>query len=147
MPIKKRASAPVIDYSEVDDRPWFEKAKDQPAKARKPLPEPYLIPGVRGIPDTTRHEVMTIGAMFSNDEARKEGHELNVADLLHAVRTPYNDDTQEARYRARIRNRGTAITSFCMDCTGGSRKQVTECSMTDCPLWAFRFGSDPFRGK
>lgn len=72
---------------------------------------------------------------------------LTIHDRISAMRTPYDEkNPQELRYRARVRNRATAITAFCITCIGG-RKSVTECAATTCPLWAFRFGSDPFHGK
>lgn len=33
-----------------------------------------------------------------------------------------------------------AIRQYCIECSGGSMKNVRDCSMADCPLWPFRFG-------
>lgn len=33
-----------------------------------------------------------------------------------------------------------AIHAKCLDCSGGSRKEVHGCKMTDCPLWLYRRG-------
>lgn len=72
---------------------------------------------------------------------------LSVADRFKLLRTPYDTTTAtESRYRNRVRNRQTAITAMCIVCTG-SRKLVTECADLTCPLWAFRFGTNPYRGK
>jgi hypothetical protein len=36
-----------------------------------------------------------------------------------------------------------AIRLKCVDCGGGSAREVTRCSVTDCSLWQFRFGKRP----
>jgi len=33
-----------------------------------------------------------------------------------------------------------AIRKHCIDCSGGSEKEVRECVIPDCPLYPFRFG-------
>lgn len=72
---------------------------------------------------------------------------LNVADLIKFVRTPYEPhNATERRYRNRVRNRNTAIVAKCVDCAG-TRKAVTECMDVVCPLWPFRLGKNPYRGK
>lgn len=72
---------------------------------------------------------------------------ITIADRFKLLRTPYDETTAtEQRYRNRVRNRQTAITAMCVVCTG-SRKLVTECAAVTCPLWAFRFGRNPYRGK
>lgn len=38
-------------------------------------------------------------------------------------------------------NRTKAIASKCLECSGGSSKEVTLCHIFDCPLWPFRFGT------
>ena len=43
----------------------------------------------------------------------------------------------------KILNRRKAIRQKCLDCSGGSYKEVTACEFKDCPLYPFRFG----RGK
>ena len=35
------------------------------------------------------------------------------------------------------------IREFCLDCCCGSPKQVKYCSLTDCPIWPYRFGCKP----
>ncbi|MFC2170267.1 hypothetical protein ACFLRM_06900 [Acidobacteriota bacterium] len=37
-------------------------------------------------------------------------------------------------------NKSQAIKSYCLDCSGGIKKDVTLCHLIDCPLWPFRFG-------
>lgn len=36
--------------------------------------------------------------------------------------------------------RAKAIRLKCLDCSGGSPKNVTLCPVKDCPLWPYRFG-------
>jgi hypothetical protein len=36
-----------------------------------------------------------------------------------------------------------AIRAKCLDCSCGSRKEVSECLIPDCPLYPYRFGKRP----
>jgi hypothetical protein len=47
--------------------------------------------------------------------------------------------------RSRIISPLKAIRQHCIDCSGGSRAEVRNCSITDCSLHAFRFGYNPKR--
>jgi len=38
-----------------------------------------------------------------------------------------------------------AIKKHCLDCSGGSKKEVRECIITDCPLYPYRMGKNPNR--
>jgi len=40
-----------------------------------------------------------------------------------------------------------AIRLKCLDCSGDSPKEVTECTLEKCPLHPFRAGKNPFRKK
>lgn len=40
-----------------------------------------------------------------------------------------------------------AIREFCLDCSGGSSSEVKCCTSRNCPLYAFRFGKNPYRTK
>lgn len=40
-----------------------------------------------------------------------------------------------------------AIRRFCLECMGGSAKEVALCTDTYCELWPYRFGTDPRREK
>lgn len=44
-----------------------------------------------------------------------------------------------------IRSPGRAIRAKCIDCSGGSTEEVKKCTVKDCPLYAFRFGKNPYR--
>lgn len=37
-------------------------------------------------------------------------------------------------------SRARAIKLNCLECAGGSPREVTLCHLIDCPLWPFRFG-------
>jgi hypothetical protein len=40
-----------------------------------------------------------------------------------------------------------AIRAKCMECSNYSITEVRECPTTDCPLYPFRFGKNPYRTK
>ena len=44
-----------------------------------------------------------------------------------------------------IRNPVKAIRQNCLDCVCGSAQEVKLCPCTNCPLYPFRFGSNPYR--
>lgn len=139
MVIKRRSSRPV-DADIPDDKLVIV------AKDKKPLPNAEVVEAIYGeTPSPASLRRMGLVALAAGDDIPDA--QLSVADRVTLLRTPYDaHSSQEARYRNRVRNRGTAITAMCIVCTG-SRKQVTECTETGCPLWAFRFGSDPFFGR
>jgi hypothetical protein len=51
---------------------------------------------------------------------------------------------QVNRFGIRRSSRGDAIRSFCLACVG-TALEVRLCENAACPLWGFRFGSDPWR--
>lgn len=40
-----------------------------------------------------------------------------------------------------------AIRLKCLDCSGGSSTEVEKCTLTNCALYPFRLGKNPFRTK
>lgn len=40
-----------------------------------------------------------------------------------------------------------AIHQHCYDCVGGSCKELRLCPCTECALYSFRFGKNPYRKK
>lgn len=40
-----------------------------------------------------------------------------------------------------------AIREKCIDCCCGNMAEVKRCTAEDCPLWRFRFGTNPDRKK
>jgi len=138
MAIKRRTN-----FTQTIAEPAEPKGLNIVAKPKKPLPAP----SVSTIYDNVPGGIRRLGLVAQSLGEPAADAVMNVGDLVKLLRTPYDDkNPQEQRYRNRIRNRGTAITAMCVSCTG-SRKAVTECLSTTCPLWAFRFGGDPFRGK
>ena len=139
MPIKKRKNAPLPVPDEAPKLQITEGVKRQ-------RPDESRILAVAGTSEPTAAQIRRAGAISAAVE-QETGALLTASDRVLAMRTPYDPkNPQEQRYRDRVRNRGTAITAMCITCQGG-RKAVTECIDTTCPLWAFRFGSDPFYGK
>lgn len=51
------------------------------------------------------------------------------------------------RYKAKIRNPMTAIRANCVECSGGSLKEVAECKVVKCALHPFRMGVNPLHKK
>lgn len=46
-----------------------------------------------------------------------------------------------------IRSPIKAIRAQCLECSNGNNNEVRLCPITDCPLYAFRFGKNPYRQK
>ena len=40
-----------------------------------------------------------------------------------------------------------AVRAKCLECSAGSPKEVDLCPVTDCSLYPFRYGKNPFRAK
>ena len=40
-----------------------------------------------------------------------------------------------------------SIHNFCVDCSGGSYKELRLCPCPSCPLYSYRLGKSPFRKK
>lgn len=55
-------------------------------------------------------------------------------------------DKMECPETSRV-NPVKAIRLKCLDCSGGSSGEVEKCPITNCPLYPFRFGKNPFRTK
>lgn len=141
MPIKKRTNR-NFDTPPAEDNGKLVIV----AQPKKPMPEQSKLRDVYG-DNPTQNQALRLGPLAIDCGDSTADQRLTVTDRVALMRTVYDTkNPQEARYRNRVRNRGTAITAMCIVCTGG-RKAVTECAATDCPLWGFRFGSDPFYGK
>jgi hypothetical protein len=52
-----------------------------------------------------------------------------------------------ARYKDRVKNPLTAIRANCVECSGGSLKEVSTCRITTCALHPFRMGVNPLHKK
>lgn len=51
------------------------------------------------------------------------------------------------RYMKKIKSPKTAIRAKCVECSGGSLKEVQECRVTKCALYPFRMGKNPYHGR
>ena len=40
-----------------------------------------------------------------------------------------------------------SIRAKCIDCCCGNAAEVRKCTVTDCPLWPFRMGRNPFHAR
>ena len=40
-----------------------------------------------------------------------------------------------------------AIRANCLDCSGNQAAEVRRCHLTDCPLWPFRMGKNPYHKR
>jgi hypothetical protein len=40
-----------------------------------------------------------------------------------------------------------AIREKCLDCCCGAHSEVDKCAITQCQLWPFRYGRNPYRAK
>jgi hypothetical protein len=47
----------------------------------------------------------------------------------------------------RAKNPLKAIRAKCLDCCCGNAGEVRKCVATNCPLWPFRLGINPFRKR
>lgn len=50
-------------------------------------------------------------------------------------------------YKEKATNRKNAIRSHCVDCMGGLVQEIARCTSTDCSLYAFRMGKNPFDSR
>lgn len=50
-------------------------------------------------------------------------------------------------YKDKIRSPSTAIRAFCVTCMGGYVRMVAKCTAPECPLFPFRFGTNPMHGR
>lgn len=48
---------------------------------------------------------------------------------------------------ANLQNPVKAIRAKCLDCCCGSSNEVKQCTVVKCPLYPFRFGTNPYRTK
>jgi len=67
-------------------------------------------------------------------------------DLLFIVHSGRGDAVVN-KYRERIRSPLTGIRAFCAECMGGSVSLIRECASTNCPIYPFRMGNNPFFGR
>ena len=52
-------------------------------------------------------------------------------------------ESHELRRKLNIPSEHKAIRHKCLDCMGGSTREIRLCRLSDCPLWPYRFGRCP----
>jgi hypothetical protein len=71
-----------------------------------------------------------------NRKEARESHDLGISQLAREFRQFPKDTGPLA-----------AIRRNCIDCTGYSTAEVERCELKACPLWPYRFGTNPFWGS
>jgi hypothetical protein len=51
------------------------------------------------------------------------------------------------RDKTKYTNPVKAIRAFCRECMCGVTTEIANCTAPECPLYAFRFGKNPYRTK
>jgi len=81
-----------------------------------------------GLPDEAGKEIGPEGEPVGRDPRKMRPDELRA--LGHRPMSPIR-----------------ALRLRCLDCCGGSAKEVRWCVAADCPAWPFRMGVSPYRAK
>lgn len=68
-----------------------------------------------------------------------------IIKLRDENRTDYREVVE--RYKSKVKNPKTAIRAYCVECSGGSLKNVQECPIPKCALYPFRMGVNPHNLK
>ncbi|MXX87971.1 MAG: hypothetical protein F4213_17475 [Boseongicola sp. SB0677_bin_26] len=80
---------------------------------------------------------MTAGRLQERSPYETDGDHLIGRDPRTVPADDWPDAWQEAKQGIR------AIRMKCLDRCGGDQPEVRKCTVTTCPLWAFRMGSVP----
>ncbi len=76
----------------------------------------------------------------------KDPQGYTAQELYAFLQTPDWDCKLEREARQRATSPAKAIRTQCITCVGGDEKEIRECTKRNCPLFAFRMGSNPFHG-
>ena len=81
--------------------------------------------------------------------AKRKGTDAGKAALAKLIAERAENEYLDTitRYAEKVRNPKTAIRAKCVECSGGSLKEVAECRVTGCALHPFRMGVNPFNKK
>jgi len=66
-------------------------------------------------------------------------------DLVGRVPAEVPSDLLSLNFRKK--NPVKAIREKCFDCCSGAKSEIRKCVSTNCPIWPFRLGTNPFRKK
>lgn len=72
--------------------------------------------------------------------------EINI-EMNEEVDTEYIDENDSEEDSGQPTSPLKAIRKHCMDCCGQQRAEVKMCPCTNCPLYPFRMGKNPFRKR
>lgn len=76
--------------------------------------------------------------------AGKRKHKQRMSlEVVSELKTIYQESLHKSVDRAAAGSMKAAIKLKCVDCCGGSKKEVALCEIRNCPLWGFR----PYQGK
>lgn len=81
--------------------------------------------------------------------AKRKGTDAGKAALAKLIAERAENEYLDTitRYAEKVRNPKTAIRAKCVECSGGSLKEVAECRVKGCALHPFRMGINPFNKK
>ena len=132
---RRRAS----DWKRGDERP--EEPAQEPTPAARSTrrtrtteaPEPAPAPAAKGDDgETMLDEEAILAELVGEDSGDPE--------IVRTARVI-------ARFKAGATNRRSAIRAFCVECMGGAIQEVGRCQSTDCSLYPFRMGENPFDAR
>jgi len=66
-------------------------------------------------------------------------------DAIEYSRDSIREDVRRLEIKAQ--GRAKAIRAKCLDCVCDNSAEVARCHVTRCPLWPYRFGTDPFSDR
>lgn len=69
-----------------------------------------------------------------------------VDDMDEEVTVDESEESSDVRGKE-ITSPLKAIRAFCIDCMGGSVREIKLCTAPKCPLYAFRMGKNPYRKR
>lgn len=84
-----------------------------------------------------------IRALYEDDDPG----DVPIADMKHAIRYPVSGSEVPPKYLERISGPTSAARAKCIWCQGGNVSLVAACPTTNCPLWPFRMGTNPFYAR
>lgn len=95
--------------------------------------------------DTTSENTKGAESMSMEDEIINETDEIGEEELDETSKNNYREipEPDEDTITSPIK----AIRAKCLDCCCWQRSEVTLCPAKDCPLWAFRFGKNPYNKR
>ena len=72
-------------------------------------------------------------------------YQADGGELIGKISAEVPSEILSLKFRAQ--NPLKAIREKCLDCCCGSPSEVRKCVATDCAIWPFRMGANPFRKK